>query len=130
MGDRHICYLPLAHIYERINLVMVGEGVRVQGAPSVSFYQQPISLTYPRGRAAYPLICLGVTPLFDYFACQRLAPSVRSLTPSLRRLSPPHAPPPQAHSARTSAAPSGFTAAMYRWEMKAFPRAALPFQNV
>jgi long-chain acyl-CoA synthetase len=20
-GDRHICYLPLAHIYERINLV-------------------------------------------------------------------------------------------------------------
>jgi long-chain acyl-CoA synthetase len=23
-GDRHICYLPLAHIYERINLVRAG----------------------------------------------------------------------------------------------------------
>ena len=41
VGDRHICYLPLAHIYERINLVMVNEGGRIQGAPSVSFYQHP-----------------------------------------------------------------------------------------
>jgi len=23
-GDRHICYLPLAHIYERVNIIMVG----------------------------------------------------------------------------------------------------------
>lgn len=26
-GDRHICYLPLAHIYERVNIIMVGSPV-------------------------------------------------------------------------------------------------------
>ena len=50
VGDRHICYLPLAHIYERINLVMVGvcggrRGRRGEGSGNhaASLYQASTS---------------------------------------------------------------------------------------
>lgn len=41
-GDRHICYLPLAHIYERINLVSC-----IFTGTSIGFYSGNVQVSNP-----------------------------------------------------------------------------------
>mmetsp|Transcript_35882 Transcript_35882/g.79890 ORF Transcript_35882/g.79890 Transcript_35882/m.79890 type:complete len:699 (+) Transcript_35882:158-2254(+) len=79
-GDRHICYLPLAHIYERVNLV-----VATHLGSAVGFYSGNVQELLDDVLALKPQVFVSVPRLWNRIY-DRVMATIRTSSPIARML--------------------------------------------